>query len=240
MFSGIVSASCFPLPRFRQHKNLYNHTTAKTNRPWALGQAALSAEAQKALDRQLYGAAQTGDVAAIERLVAEGASPNAKDEDEFSAVCRAAFQRHAGAVSALVRLGADLDARDSLGDTALMGAAKYGRVEYARALLDAGAARTLRATGGGFEGKTALEIAEERSKAKPDWHWAKQSRHESDEWFAARQKGCAEVAALTKRRLGQFSSTSYSLGKARSPNFLLADFASKCAQGRGSRIGKEF
>ena len=44
----------------------------------AAGQPALSAEAQAALDEQLWFAAQDGDVAAIERLAAEGASPSAE------------------------------------------------------------------------------------------------------------------------------------------------------------------
>ena len=40
----------------------------------AAGQPALSAEAQKALDGQLWIAAYKGDAAAIERLAAEGAA----------------------------------------------------------------------------------------------------------------------------------------------------------------------
>ena len=127
-----------------------------------------------ALDGQLYDGAGKGDVAAIERLAAEGASPNAKSEDGYPAVYWAAGTRHAGAVSALVRLGADLDATDSYGETALMAAARRGRVECARALLAGGADRTLRATGYmnrppvvyWVSGKTALEFAEARGEAE--------------------------------------------------------------------------
>ena len=73
----------------------------------------------------------------------------------------AARNGHAGAVSALVRLGADLDAR--AGDwTALMQAACFGHVECARALLAGGADRTLRRP----DGKTALELAEWAGKAE--------------------------------------------------------------------------
>ena len=100
-------------------------------------------------------------MAAIERLAAEGASPNAKYEHGEPAVGFAAGKGHAGAVSALARLGADLDARrGSVGFTALMGAARDREVECARALLEGGADRTLRATRGHYKGKTALEIAE--------------------------------------------------------------------------------
>ena len=69
-------------------------------------------------------------------------------------------------VSALVRLGADLDARDSSGYTALMAAARDGQVECARALLAGEADRTLRATGNWHKGKTALQIAEEEGEAE--------------------------------------------------------------------------
>ena len=106
-----------------------------------------------------------GDAAAIERLAAEGASPNAQKHG-YPAVYRAASNGHAGAVSALARLGADLDARDSWGRTALMPAALDGYVECARALLAGGADRTLRATDGYWKGKTALEMAEKEGKAK--------------------------------------------------------------------------
>eukprot|EP01045_Picozoa_sp_COSAG04_P048007 COSAG04_NODE_18200_length_448_cov_1.636103_1_plen_96_part_10 len=94
----------------------------------AAAQAALSAEAQAALDGQLCDAADAGDAAAIERLAAEGASPDAKNERGWPAVYVAAFLGHAGAVSALVRLGADLDATNSVGWTALMHATNLGEV----------------------------------------------------------------------------------------------------------------
>eukprot|EP01045_Picozoa_sp_COSAG04_P002540 COSAG04_NODE_93_length_26686_cov_10.174364_7_plen_153_part_00 len=121
---------------------------------------------QPALDGQLWEAAREGDAAAIERLAAEGASPDAKGGWNDVPAVHAACNGHAGhadAVSALARLGADLDARGGdYGWTALMNAALHGRVECARALLAGGADRTLRVTRGGpaWEGKTALEIAE--------------------------------------------------------------------------------
>ena len=65
-----------------------------------------------------------------------------------------------------MRLGADLDATESDGRTALMWTACVGELGCARALLDAGADRTIRAHGvtlrasGPLEGKTALDLAE--------------------------------------------------------------------------------
>eukprot|EP01045_Picozoa_sp_COSAG04_P005662 COSAG04_NODE_266_length_18562_cov_11.848995_1_plen_197_part_00 len=120
---------------------------------------------KRARGRQLWHAAKKGDVAAIERLAAKGASPNAKKYG-VSAVLMAVVYGHAGAAAALVRLGADLNARDGTGWTALMVAARNGKPECARALLAGGADRTLRATGGRAKGKTALEIAEANGKAQ--------------------------------------------------------------------------
>ena len=66
-------------------------------------------------DPRLWKGAKKGDAAAIERLVAEGANPDAKNKNGWPAVVLAAQQGHAGAVSALVWLGADLAATDSEG-----------------------------------------------------------------------------------------------------------------------------
>ena len=78
----------------------------------------------------------------------------------------AASHGHAGAVSALLKLGADLDAREDsvYGYTALITATQHGQVDIVRALLAGGADRTLRATGGFYYKKTALEIAEKMNK----------------------------------------------------------------------------
>ena len=160
-------------------------------------------------------------MAAIERLAVEGASVDAKTEDGFRdpAVVLAASCGHAEAVSALGRLGGDLDATNPGGWTALMSAAN-GRAGAAAALLEGGAAvdavnsdgetalilaayhgeaecaRLLLEAGADrtlrdSEGKTALEWAEEKGKEeKKSW--------EDDEDFVARQKGRAEVAALLR------------------------------------------
>ena len=154
-------------------------------RAWCVPQGgakpALSAEDQAALDEQLFSAAYQGDAAAIERLAGEGASPDAKDEGD-PAVGWAARKGHTAAVEALLRLGADPNATETNGWTALMLAANNGQAECARLLLEAGADATLRATGGYWEGKTALEWAEKVES----WDY-EQSR-----------KGKAEVAALLR------------------------------------------
>ena len=130
-------------------------------------------------------AAGKGYCDVVSALVRLGADVNATHpESGATALIRAAQEGRAGivevllspdaspaglpAVSALMRLGPDLDARTSLGMTALMTAAFHGQVECARALLVGGADRTLRAAGGDWKGKTALEIAEKEGSMFPN------------------------------------------------------------------------
>tara|TARA_B100001123_G_C14892049_1_gene860288 strand:+ start:113 stop:739 length:627 start_codon:yes stop_codon:yes gene_type:complete len=118
----------------------------------------------------------------IERLVSEGANPNVMglvyDNETGRSIytpalvmavrwtarlpaVRAICGSCTVAVEALVRLGANINATDEYGRTALMHAAMGGRVAAARALLAAGANHTLRATGGlrnVCRGKNALEM----------------------------------------------------------------------------------
>ena len=89
-------------------------------------------------------------------MVEEGASPDAKSVHGQPAVYMAARNGHTAAVEALLRLGADPNAASPDGATALMCAANCGHAACARLLLEAGADATLRTTGGGVEGKTAL------------------------------------------------------------------------------------
>ena len=133
------------LPMRRGRRTVWvpsTHPSAKPM-PVALGapaaQPALSAEAQAVLDKQLCDAATSGDAAAIGRLVAKGASPNAKDKDGEPAVVAAAVPGHTEVVEALLRLGCDPNAPDEYGTTALMWAAMNRHLEVVRALVDAGA-----------------------------------------------------------------------------------------------------
>ena len=108
---------------------------------------ALSAEEKRRLEREVLEAAAAGDAAAIERLVGEGASPDAKDRNLHSAVSNAAFWGQTAAVEALLRLGADPNATAaSTGITPLMRTAIRGHLEIARLLLEAGADAALRET----------------------------------------------------------------------------------------------
>ena len=90
-----------------------------------------------------------------------GCDPNAATSAGVTARRLAAFKGHGGVVGALLEHGgAELDAVDDEGLTALMYAAESGRAAVAAQLVEARADATLRATGGDDEGKTALEMAE--------------------------------------------------------------------------------
>ena len=95
----------------------------------------------RALDDQLFTAAEGGDAAAVERLAGEGASADAKNEDgEYPAVVAAAVKGHTEVVEALLRLGCDPSAPGQNGFTALMWAARWGRGGIVGALLEHGGA----------------------------------------------------------------------------------------------------
>ena len=98
--------------------------------------------AQSAQDR-LWDASMSGDVAAIEQAVSDGA---ALDNVDFRtsrngrlALNWAAWYNHVPAIEALLSLGAKLEAENLTGYSALHHAAESGSLEAAVALLAAGA-----------------------------------------------------------------------------------------------------
>eukprot|EP01045_Picozoa_sp_COSAG04_P019089 COSAG04_NODE_1822_length_5493_cov_33.626251_2_plen_429_part_00 len=137
-------------------------------------------------------------MAAIEWLAAEGASPDAKDEHGIPAVWWAANGGHTAAVEALLWLGGDPNATTSTGSNALMQAAYWGCTECAWVLLDAGADASLRPTGGEWEGKTALEMAESRDAAEVALLLGSQSQEIKDKalYQAAEEGDAAAIERL--------------------------------------------
>ena len=91
-------------------------------------------------------AVQDNDIAALERAVRRGANPNAKDSFGDVALLDV---REPAIAAALVRLGADVDARHrDGGDTLLIRAARMGNTPLVKVLLAAGAnVRIANATG---------------------------------------------------------------------------------------------
>ena len=74
------------------------------------------------------GEATPGDEPSVARLLSEGASPNGRDGKGWPALVNAAKRGHVAIVEALLKAGADKEARDTkFGATALIHAARWGR-----------------------------------------------------------------------------------------------------------------
>jgi mono/diheme cytochrome c family protein len=102
----------------------------------------------------LVAAIRANDAAVVDRLVQRGSPAVAgRDADGATALMAAAFYGDTALVRRIAAAGADVDARDGAGGTALIRAA--GDVETLRLLLDAGADVNARSD----EGRTALTIA---------------------------------------------------------------------------------
>lgn len=91
------------------------------------------------LNQRLLAAAKTGDNAQVEKLLGQGADPNAKDLDGSTPLIWMASSGLTDGVEALLKKGAQVNAKDKTGWTALMGAARKGHSDTVRALLGNGA-----------------------------------------------------------------------------------------------------
>jgi hypothetical protein len=106
----------------------------------------------------LHAAAATGDVAAIEQLVAEGEKPNLQDSNSRTPLMVAAFRRQQAAAQALLRLGANPNARDADGYDVLAIATINNDVEMLKAALAGGA--NARAVVGRDDGSALISAAQ--------------------------------------------------------------------------------
>ena len=100
----------------------------------------------------LIQASLDGDLATVQRLVAERADVNAKSPDGSTALMEAALEGHAEIVRALLEAGADVNAKNNRGWTALLRAAQEGDADVVRLLLDARADTNVATS----DGSTAL------------------------------------------------------------------------------------
>jgi YidC/Oxa1 family membrane protein insertase len=105
-------------------------------------------ERQKAA-RTLVWASKMGNMDALKELLAEGRDPNEVDELGRTALHFAAGSPYESVplLTALIDAKASLDVKDPADSTPLHYAAGYGRLEIARALIDAGALPTLKKGG---------------------------------------------------------------------------------------------
>jgi len=86
----------------------------------------------------LHDAAARGDVAEIEKLIAEGEKPNIQDSNSRTPLHVAVFRHHHAAARALIRLGADPNALDAQHYDIVTIAAVDNDVEMLKIALDGG------------------------------------------------------------------------------------------------------
>ena len=94
-------------------------------------------------DTRLHDAAAAGDLAAIDRLLAEGADIDGRDASGRTAVLAATHARQAEAVRALFAAGADPDIRDDRLDNPFLYAGAEGLLEILELAHEAGADPTI-------------------------------------------------------------------------------------------------
>jgi cytohesin len=116
----------------------------------------------------LHATVVTGDIQAIEDLLAKGADVNARDEDGYTALFIAALRGHKEVVELLLAKGADInarldvDARGAGGWTSLHAAARHDRKSVAQLLIAKGADVNAKTE----KGQTALSLAKENGHTK--------------------------------------------------------------------------
>ncbi|HEX7346080.1 MAG TPA: ankyrin repeat domain-containing protein [Candidatus Limnocylindrales bacterium] len=109
-------------------------------------------------DQRLLAAASAGDVVALTRALADGASPDARDADGTPATMLATRGGHADALRALADAEADIDAQDATLDNPMLYAGREGLLDILRIASEAGADPTVTNRYGGV----ALIPASER------------------------------------------------------------------------------
>lgn len=105
----------------------------------ALFVCAGSAAATPLQDAVLFAAAETGDAAAVTRLINEGASVKARDGQGRTALLAATHANRIEVARALIAAGSDVNAKDNIEDSPFLYAGAEGRDEILKMTLAAGA-----------------------------------------------------------------------------------------------------
>jgi ankyrin repeat protein len=109
----------------------------------------------------LHWAVYNDDVTLVERLLAAGADPNARNDYNSMPLAEAAVVGNAAVIKKLLKAGADVESANADGQTALMIVARSSNVEAAKLLLKAGAKANALET---WRGQTALMWAAAQSQ----------------------------------------------------------------------------
>jgi ankyrin repeat protein len=90
-------------------------------------------------DQALIAAAASGDLAAVERLIREGASVAARDGRGRTALLAATHGDHPAVARVLIAAGSDVNAKDDMQDSPYLYAGAEGRIDILKMTLAAGA-----------------------------------------------------------------------------------------------------
>ena len=90
-------------------------------------------------DQSLIAAAESGDLAGLKTLLAQGASVQARDAQGRTALLAATHANRIDAARLLIAAGADVNARDAIQDSPFLYAGAAGRLDILRLTLAAGA-----------------------------------------------------------------------------------------------------
>jgi hypothetical protein len=115
--------------------NAQEERASRTQRDHA--KAGLAKTRERAAQESLHEAARTGQLAQVERLIAQGTRINAPDEADKTPLMLAAIHGHAAVVQRLLAAGANPALVDREGVDALGYARRLGRTEIAR-MIEAG------------------------------------------------------------------------------------------------------
>lgn len=112
---------------------------------------------------KLISACTKGDIAAVKKLVTEGADVNTKEADGRTPLLEASWGGYQDIVKFLIEKGADVNASDKAGITPLMRAAEEGHASIVSLLIQKDADVN---AFGSVRGTTALMLASERGHIK--------------------------------------------------------------------------
>ena len=152
------------------------------------------ASPETADDRGLMAAIKEGDLAHVILVLDRGASPDAVDEDQISALGWAVRMNRADLAAALLARKAKVDLEESDGGTALQAAAAAGRPDLVKLLIAHGADVNRKDNGG----HTALMVAAfaDMYKRLPDWIVQKLFDVDEEEQSKLASMGDQQLAAV--------------------------------------------
>ena len=158
--AGVILAVAATLLYFASFKGRSGPPPAEPN---ASGSSSAAPAVFSSVNNELLGAASSGDTAAAARLLGQGASVEAKNNQGDTPLLLAAKAGKIDTAELLIEKGANIEAKDNQGDTALIAACTAGHADMARLLVEKGAEIDARDDGGatplmyaGLAGNTAI------------------------------------------------------------------------------------